>query len=104
MIAGSEIGYGAAAFGGGVFAVLAQMAWSRFFGDGRAHADLVQHLTARIASLETRQAELERRLSEEMQMRLDAQEQVFRLRLRLQACEDEIRRLGGTVPDDTPGD
>lgn len=91
------IGYGVGAVG--VLAAIGQMAWSRFFGDGQAHASLVDHLTARITALETRQAELERRLTEEMSMRLTAQQEVFTLRMRLQACEAEIVRLGGEVPD-----
>lgn len=95
---GEGIGYGVGALG--ILAVVGQMAWSRFFGDGHAHATLVDHLTARITALETRQAELERRLTEEMTMRLAAQQEVFTLRMRLQACEAEIERLGGTVPGD----
>jgi hypothetical protein len=94
---GEYIGYGVGAVG--IIAGVAQLAWSRFFGDGQAHAGLVDHLTARLASLETRQAELERRVTEEMTLRLAAQEEVFNLRVRLRACEAEIARLGGEVPD-----
>lgn len=73
--------------------------------DATGKTALIEALEARIAASETRQnaqeqriQSLETRIAEEINLRLAAQEQVFHLRMRLQACEAEIIRLGGTVP------
>lgn len=73
--------------------------------DATGKTALIEALEARIAASEARQnaqeqriAQLEQRIAEEINLRLQAQEEVFRLRMRLQACEAEIHRLGGTVP------
>jgi len=85
---------------GGILAAVGQMAWSRFFGDGAAHADLVSKLMERITALEARQAQLEQRINEEMAMRLSEQESASRLRRRVAVLESVIVELGGTVPPD----
>lgn len=98
MIEGDYIGYGVGALG--VVAAVGQLAWSRLFGDGHAHAALVDKLMERITSLETRQAHLEQRVNEEMALRLTEQEGASRLRRRVEVLEALIVELGGTVPHD----
>lgn len=93
---GEYIGYGVGALG--LIMAVGQMAWSRFFGDGAAHADLVAKLMDRITSLEARQAHLEQRVNEEMALRLTEQEGASRLRRRVEVLEALIVELGGTVP------
>ena len=93
---GEYIGYGVGALG--LIMAVGQMAWSRFFGDGAAHADLVAKLMERITSLEARQAHLEQRVNEEMALRLTEQEGASRLRRRVEVLEALIVELGGTVP------
>lgn len=93
---GDVWGYGVGALG--LLAAIGQMAWSRFFGDGAAHADLVSKLMERITALEARQAHLEQRVNEEMALRLAEQEGASRLRRRVGQLEEVIVDLGGEVP------
>lgn len=92
--------YGYAVGGAGVLLALGQMAWSRFFGDGSAHAQLVEQQMSRITNLEARQAVLEGRVNEEMALRLAEQERASLLRRRVNVLEAVIVELGGTVPPD----
>lgn len=61
---------------------------------------LIQSLHDRIASLEARQAQLEHRLTEEIQMRLQAQEEVMRMRLRIMQLEAALRAHHIDLPVD----
>lgn len=93
---GDVWGYGVGAVG--ILGMVGQMAWSRFFGDGAAHSDLVSRLMERITSLEARQAQLEAQINQEMALRLSEQEGSSRLRRRIGLLEEMIVDLGGTVP------
>lgn len=66
----------------------------------RGEVTLVDALKARVTTLEARQAELEHRLTREMELRLRAQEEVTRLRLRVLQLEAVLRAHRIEVPAD----
>jgi hypothetical protein len=95
---GDVIGYGVGI--GGILLAVGQLAWSRIFGDGAAHAQIVDQYMTRVTNLEARQAVLEGRVNEEMALRLAEQERASLLRRRVSVLEAVIVELGGTVPPD----
>lgn len=68
----------------------------------RAEADgnvkLIAGLTARIESLENTQAKLGQKLEEEVRLRMAAQEEAHRLRMRVMTLEASLRSLGAVIP------
>lgn len=69
----------------------------------RTEIALVEGLKARIAHLENRQTDLERRLTDEMDKRLQALEEGSRLRLRVLQLEVLLRANNIPVPADPFG-
>lgn len=72
----------------------------------KAEADgnvaLLAGLTARIESLEQSQTALGLQLAEEMKLRMTAQEEAHRLRLRVMTLESSLRGLGAVIPPEIP--
>lgn len=93
---GDYLGYGVGA--AGIVAALAQMAWSRLFGDGAAHAALVEQLTQRIASQEQRLLNLESGLDDERRLRRQAEDKVQALEFYVVMLKAELQKHGITVP------
>jgi hypothetical protein len=52
----------------------------------------------RIAAMEEAQNRIGSRLDEEIKLRMEAQEEAHRLKLRVQTLEAEMRRLGVVIP------
>ena len=90
--------YGIAAAGGGVIAVLAQMAWSRFFGEGKQRTELVDQLSQRIQVQEDRMLRVENELDEERRLRRLAEDKVQVLEWYVVMLKASLSRHGITVP------
>lgn len=90
--------WGYAVGAGGVLAMVGQMAWSRFFGDGAAHTQLVEQLTQRIASQEQRLLNLEGGLDEERKLRRQAEDKVQALEFYVVLLKAELQKHGIEVP------
>ena len=60
--------------------------------------DLLNGLVERVKSLETSQAEVVKQYNEEVRLRMKAQEDAHRLRLRVISLESALKRLGVVVP------
>lgn len=67
-----------------------------------ANVELLTGLVERVKMLETSQLQLTARLDEEMKLRMTAQEESHRLRLRVLSLESALRQLGAVVPQE-PG-
>lgn len=63
-----------------------------------ANVTLVQGLTERIQRLEAAQVEMTERLEKEIRLRMDAQEEAHRLRLRVMSLESAMRSIGAVIP------
>lgn len=59
-----------------------------------ANVELLNGLVQRVKSLEESQASLDSRLAEEMRLRMTAQEEAHRLRLRVMTLESAMRQIG----------
>ena len=69
-----------------------------------ANVDLLNGLVARVSSLEASQQDLERRLAEEMKLRMTSEEEAHRLRLRVITLEAAMRQIGAVIPPEArPG-
>lgn len=69
-----------------------------------ANVDLLNGLVARVSSLEASQQDLERRLAEEMKLRMTSEEESHRLRLRVITLEAAMRQIGAVIPPEArPG-
>ena len=66
-----------------------------------ANVDLLNGLVARVSSLESSQQDLERRLAEEMKLRMTSEEEAHRLRLRVMTLESVMRQIGAVIPPET---
>lgn len=68
----------------------------------KAEADgsvaLIAGLTARVEGLEASQLKLGQQLADEMKLRMAAQEEAHRLRLRVLSLEASLRGLGAVIP------
>lgn len=67
-----------------------------------ANVDLVNGLATRVKSLEESQAAMTQKLTEEIQLRMAAQEQAHRLRLRVMSLEAAMRGVGAIIPPEAP--
>lgn len=94
---GTPLGFAAA--GGGILAVIAQQAWSKFFGEGRSNTLLVTQLTERISSQEARLQLLESGLDNERTMRRLAEDKVQVLQLYVMKLKATLQQHGITVPE-----
>lgn len=63
-----------------------------------ANVTLVQGLTERIQRLEVAQIEMTERLEREIKLRMDAQEEAHKLRLRVFTLEAAMRQIGAVIP------
>ena len=90
------VGYGVCA--AGLLIAVGQAAWSRIFGDGAAHAALVEQLTQRIASQEQRLLNLESGLDEERRLRRHAEDKVQALEFYVVRLKAELQKHGIEVP------
>ncbi len=59
---------------------------------------LLAGLTARVEGLEASQLKLGQQLADEMKLRMAAQEEAHRLRLRVLSLEASLRGLGAVIP------
>jgi hypothetical protein len=67
-----------------------------------ANVALVSGLTARVEALETAQQRMSSQLAEEMKLRMAAQEEAHRLRLRVLTLESAMRSVGAVIPPEPP--
>lgn len=72
-----------------------------------ANIELIEALRAgldrqgqRISAMEAAHSRIATRLDEEIKLRMEAQEEAHRLKLRVQTLESEMRRLGVVIPPD----
>lgn len=63
-----------------------------------ANVALVSGLTARIEALEAAQQRMGTQLAEEIKLRMAAQEEAHRLRLRVMTLESAMRSVGAVIP------
>lgn len=99
---------------GGLFALwLAREAWGALKTRRKertetdANVELINALRAgldrqgqRITAMEEAQARMAQRLDEEIKLRMEAQEEAHRLRLRVQSLESALRGMGAVIPPD----
>ena len=64
-----------------------------------ANITLVEGLATRVRSLEDGYAVLERRVTEEMRLRMEAQETAHRLALEVTTLKSKLKQLGVTFPE-----
>lgn len=67
-----------------------------------ANVALVGGLTARIEALEAAQQRMGTQLAEEIKLRMAAQEEAHRLRLRVMTLESAMRSVGAVIPPEPP--
>lgn len=67
-----------------------------------ANVDLVRGLAERVKALEESQTRLTTRLDEEIKLRMQAQEDAHRLRLRVLTLEAAMRQIGAVIPPQDP--
>lgn len=67
-----------------------------------ANVALVSGLTARIEALEAAQQRMGTQLAEEIKLRMAAQEEAHRLRLRVMTLESAMRSVGAVIPPEPP--
>lgn len=63
-----------------------------------ANIELLNGLVQRVKSLEDSQAATSAQLAEEMKLRMLAQEEAHRLRLRVMTLESAMRQVGAVIP------
>lgn len=63
-----------------------------------ANVDLLNGLVERVKSLEASQVATSNQLADEIRLRMAAQEESHRLRLRVMSLEDAMRRVGAVIP------
>lgn len=63
-----------------------------------ANVALVSGLTARVEALEAAQQRMGTQLAEEIKLRMAAQEEAHRLRLRVMTLESAMRSVGAVIP------
>jgi len=63
-----------------------------------ANIDLLTGLVERVKSLETSQTALGERIEVEVKLRMQAQEEAHRLRLRVMSLESAMRQVGAVIP------
>lgn len=63
-----------------------------------ANIDLLTGLVSRVKSLEESQAAMTMRLEQEIQLRMTAQEDAHKLRLRVMTLEAAMRGVGAVIP------
>ena len=90
---------------GGLFAMWAvREIWAvlrtrnKDIAENAANVDLLNGLAARVNSLEEAQAVTNAQLADEMRLRMTAQEEAHRLRLRILTLESALRQLGAVIP------
>lgn len=90
---------------GGMVLWLARELWGAVINrkkektETEANVTLVKGLTERIESLEKSIGLLESRLTEEMRVRMDAQEENHKMKMRIGTLEHTLRGLGATIPE-----
>ncbi|MGE8282819.1 MAG: hypothetical protein ACN6PX_03005 [Stenotrophomonas lactitubi] len=67
-----------------------------------ANVDLLNGLIQRVKSLEESQAATTLKLTEEIKLRMTAQEEAHRLRLRIMSLEAAMRGVGAVIPPEDP--
>ena len=65
----------------------------------RADGEIFRRLTDRVNALEARQAVLEERIAEEMALRLRAQEETARMKVRIYTLEHALKTNGLPIPE-----
>ena len=93
---GSMLGY--VVGGDGILLAVGQMAWSQFFGEGRARGDLIQQLTDRIGLQEQRMFKMETALDDERKLRRAAEDKVQAMEFYTMILQGELRKHSIEVP------
>lgn len=65
-----------------------------------ANIDLLTGLVERVKSLESSQTALGERIEVEVKLRMQAQEEAHRLRLRVMSLESAMRQVGAVIPQE----
>lgn len=68
-----------------------------------ANVDLLNGLVSRVKSLEESQSATTAQLHEEVKLRMAAEEQAHRLRLRILTLESVMRQIGAVIPEEPKG-
>lgn len=93
---GSPVSWGVA----GVIGILGKHLWDKYVStEGKAHAQLIEHFQAELVDFRARIATMETRLQSEISLRIAAEVQIERLRLRVEVLERELVRHDIKVPE-----
>jgi hypothetical protein len=93
------IGTGIAALAGGaIWWIRNRPAQEASDSKDRADGEIFRRLTDRINALEARQSVLEERIAEEMKLRLSAQEETARMKVRILTLEHTLELAGVPIP------
>lgn len=93
---GSPASWGVA----GVIGILGKHLWDKYVStEGKAHAQLIEHFQAELIDFRARIASMETRLQSEIGLRIAAEVQIERLKLRVEVLERELTRHNITVPE-----
>ena len=82
--------------------------WSAFLSRRKdrtetdANIELLRGLVERVQFLETSQAAMGQQLDQEIKLRMSAQEEAHRLRLRVLTLESAMRSIGAVIPEEMP--
>lgn len=100
VIAAPSIG-GAATLGVSAAAgMVAKHLWDKYVStEGKAHAQLIEHFQAELVDFRARIATMETRLQSEIGLRIAAEVQIERLKLRVEVLERELVRHDIKVPE-----
>ena len=63
-----------------------------------ANVDLLNGLVERVKTLETSLTDMSKRLEDEVRLRMQAQEEAHKLRLRVMTLESAMRQVGAVIP------
>lgn len=93
---GESMKWGAA----GVVGILGKHLWDKYVStEGKAHAQLIEHFQAELIDFRSRIATMEARLQSEIGLRIAAEVQIERLKLRVEVLERELVRHDIKVPE-----
>lgn len=92
---------GAATLGAaGAIGMVLKHLWDKYVStEGKAHAQLIEHFQAELIDFRSRIATMETRLQSEIGLRIAAEVQIERLKLRVEVLERELVRHDIKVPE-----
>ncbi len=66
-----------------------------------ANVDLLNGLVERVKTLESSLTDMSKRLEDEVRLRMQAQEEAHKLRLRVMTLESAMRQVGAVIPPES---